>query len=46
MMENGANFVNVHCQLYFPLRNPTLIMPNNRAMVERRANYLKKNYEK
>ena len=46
MMENGANFVNVHCQLYFALRNPTLIMPNNRAMVERRANYLKKNYEK
>ena len=46
MMKNGAKFVNVHCLLYLPLRNPTLITPNNRAMVERRANYLKKNYEK
>ena len=43
MMENGAEFVNGHYQLPLPLRNPALIMLNNRTMVEKRANYLKGN---
>ena len=43
MMENGAKFVNGHYQLPLPLRNPALIMLNNRTMVEKRANYLKGN---
>ena len=42
MMENGAEFVNGNYQLSLPLRNPALIMPNNRTMVEKTANYLKK----
>ena len=43
MMENGAEFVNGHYQLPLSLRNPALIMLNNRTMVEKRANYLKGN---
>ena len=42
MMENGAKFVNGHYQLPLPMRNPALIMPNNRTMVEKRANYWKR----
>ena len=42
MMENGAEFVNGHYQLPLPLRNPALIIPNNRTMVEIRTNYLKR----
>ena len=42
MMENGAGFVNGNYQLPLPLRYPALIMPNNRTMVEKTANYLKK----
>ena len=46
MMENGAEFVNGHYQLPLPLRNPALIMPNNRTIVEKRANYLKRRFTK
>ena len=46
MMENGAGYVNSHYRLPLPLRNPALIVPNNRAMVEKRANYLKKRFMK
>ena len=46
MMENGAEFVNGHYQVPLPLRNPVLIMPNNRTMVEKRANYLKRQFMK
>ena len=46
MMENGAEFVNGHYQLPLPMRNPALIMPNNRTMVEKRANYLKRRFMK
>ena len=44
--ENGTEFVNGHYyQLPLPLRNPALIMPNNRTMVEKRANYLKRQFK-
>ena len=46
MMENGAEFVNGHYQLPLPMRNPALIMPNNRTVVEKRANYLKRRFMK
>ena len=46
IIENGAEFVNGHYQLLLPLRNPVLIMPNNRTMVEKRANYLKRQFMK
>ena len=46
MMENGAEYVNSHYRLPLPLRNPALIVPNNRAIVEKRANYLKKRFMK
>ena len=46
MMENSAEFVIGHYHLPFPLRNPTLIMTNNRAMVDKRANYMKKRFMK
>ena len=46
MMENSAEFVIGHYYLPFPLRNPTLIMTNNRAMVDKRANYMKKRFMK
>ena len=42
MMENGAEFVNGHYQLPLPLRNPALIMLNNRTMVEKRAKLLER----
>ena len=42
MMENQDIFVNGHYQFPLPLRNPALIMPNNRTMIKKRANYLKK----
>ena len=43
-MENGAEYVNAHYQLPLPLRNPALIMRNNRTMVEKRANYFKRRF--
>ena len=46
MMENGAKFVNGNCQLPLPLRNPALIIPNNRTMMEKRANYLNMRFMK
>ena len=46
MMENGVDFVNGHYQLPLPFRNPPLIMPDNRAIVEKRANYLKRQFMK
>ena len=46
MTENSAEFVIGHYHLPFPLRNPTLIMTNNRAMVDKRANYMKKRFMK
>ena len=46
MMENRAEFVNGHYQLGLPLKKPALIMPNNRTMVEKRANYLKRQFMK
>ena len=46
MVENGAKFVNGHYQLLLSLTNPALIMPNNRTMVEKRANYLKRQFMK
>ena len=46
MIENGAKFVNDHYQLPLSLRNPALIMPNNKTMIEKRANYLKKQFMK
>ena len=45
-MENGAEFVNGHNQLFLPLRNPALIIPNNRTRVDKKANYLKKQFMK
>ena len=42
MMENQDIFVNGHYQFPLPLRNPALIMPTNRTMIKKRANYLKK----
>ena len=35
-----------HCQTPLPLRNPVMKLPNNRKMLERRAQYLKKRSEK
>ena len=46
MIENGAEFVNDHYQLPCPLRNPNFIMPNNRTMIDKRANYLKNQFIK
>ena len=46
MVENGAKFVNGYYQLLLSLTNPALIMPNNRTMVEKRANYLKRQFMK
>ena len=46
MMENGAKFVNGNCQLPLPWRNPALIIPNNRTMIEKRANYLNMRFMK
>ena len=40
MMENETEFVNGHYLLLLPLRYPALIMPYDRIMVERKANYL------
>ena len=40
MMENQDIFVNGHYQFPLPLRNPALIMPTNRTMIKKRANYL------
>ena len=46
MMGNGAKFVNGNYQLPLPLRNPTLIIPNNRTIMKKRANYLKMRFMK
>ena len=46
MMKNGAEFVNGHYQLSLPLRNLALIMSKNRTIVEKRADYLKKQFMK
>ena len=40
-MERESEFENGHFQLSILLRNPVLIMTNNRAMVNKSANYLK-----
>ena len=42
MMENRAEFVNGHYHLLLPVKDLALIMPSNRTMVRKRANYLKK----
>ena len=46
MMENGAEFVNGYYWLPLLLRNPALIIPNNRKMVEKKAKNLKKRFMK
>ena len=44
MMENGVKLATGHYQLPLLLRNPALIIPNNRAMVENKVNYLKRQF--
>ena len=35
-----------HYQTPLPLRNPAMMLPNNRRMVEKRAQYLKRRFER
>ena len=46
IMESGTEYVNGHYQLPLPWRNPALIIPNNRPMVQKRANHLKRQFIK
>ena len=46
MMENGAEFANGYYWLPLLLRNPALIIPNNRKMVEKKAKNLKRRFMK
>ena len=45
-MDNQTVKVGNHYQTPLPLRNPVMKLPNNRKMVERRVQYLKKRFEK
>ena len=46
LMDDQTVKVGNHYQTPLPLRNPVMKLPNNRKMVERRAQYLKKRFEK
>ena len=46
LMDDQAVKVGNHCRTPFPLRNSVMKLSNNRKMVERRAQYLKKRLEK
>ena len=46
MMESGAGFANGQYQMSHSWRNSALIMPNHRPMVQKRANYLKRQFIK
>ena len=45
-MDDQTVKVGNHYQIPLPPRNPVMKLPNNRKMVERRAQYLKKRFEK
>ena len=46
LMDDQTVKVGNHYQTPLPLRNPVMKMPNNRKMAEKRAQYLKKRFEK
>ena len=46
LMDDQTVKVGNHYQTPLPLRNPVMKMPNNRKMAEKRAQYLKKRFQK
>ena len=46
IMEDLVVKVGNHYETPLPVRNPEMMLPNNRVIAEKRAHYLKKKFEK